>query len=214
MAWLTTDDGRKVNTDWFDEDERKKYAQIEKNQKQANERNGKINNFKIEEKKWSKSELKDLQEVNEFMSKHFGHIEDLTGPLYRKGVGAIDGGHRGIYDRDGSFMGKGRGTYFDKNYVNKELIQHEIMHAVTEEIASHYKELGFKNEDEVFKAMRSQVFQRIGKPEPTYDERKWADRAKEFLSRYTETIDDNTTAVLNLSTLSVIKDWYKKIGRK
>lgn len=41
MAWITTDDGRRVNTDWFSEDERKKYADIERNQKEAAERNGK-----------------------------------------------------------------------------------------------------------------------------------------------------------------------------
>lgn len=41
MAWITTEDGRRVNTDWFTEDERKKYRQIEENQKQADELNGK-----------------------------------------------------------------------------------------------------------------------------------------------------------------------------
>ena len=41
MAWLTTEDGRKVNTDWFSEDEKKKYAQIEANQKEADKLNGK-----------------------------------------------------------------------------------------------------------------------------------------------------------------------------
>ena len=35
MAWITTDEGRHVNTEWFNDDERKKYAQIEKNQKEA-----------------------------------------------------------------------------------------------------------------------------------------------------------------------------------
>lgn len=39
MAWITTKDGRRVNTEWFDEDERKKYAQIEAAEKEAQERN-------------------------------------------------------------------------------------------------------------------------------------------------------------------------------
>lgn len=39
--WLTTKDGRHFNTDWMDEDERKKYAQIEANEKQARELMGK-----------------------------------------------------------------------------------------------------------------------------------------------------------------------------
>ena len=41
MAWITTEDGRRVNTEWFDDDERRKYAQIEENQKQADKLNGK-----------------------------------------------------------------------------------------------------------------------------------------------------------------------------
>lgn len=44
MAWITTEDGRRVNTEWFDEDERRKYAQIEENQKQADKLNGKKEN--------------------------------------------------------------------------------------------------------------------------------------------------------------------------
>ena len=39
MAWFTTDDGRRVNTDWFDEDEKKKYSQIEANKQEASKRN-------------------------------------------------------------------------------------------------------------------------------------------------------------------------------
>ena len=35
MAWITTKDGRRVNTEWFEEDERKKYAQIEAAQETA-----------------------------------------------------------------------------------------------------------------------------------------------------------------------------------
>lgn len=39
--WLTTKDGRRVNTDWFDEDERTKYRQLEENTRQAQELMGK-----------------------------------------------------------------------------------------------------------------------------------------------------------------------------
>ncbi len=35
MAWITTKDGRRVDTEWFDADERTKYEQIEQNAKQA-----------------------------------------------------------------------------------------------------------------------------------------------------------------------------------
>ena len=41
MAWITTNEGNHVNTEWFDEDERRKYKQIEENQKQAKEKNTK-----------------------------------------------------------------------------------------------------------------------------------------------------------------------------
>jgi len=41
MAWITTKDGRHVNTDWFSEDQRQKYSQIEANQAEANRLNGK-----------------------------------------------------------------------------------------------------------------------------------------------------------------------------
>lgn len=43
MAWLTTKDGRRVNTDWFEEDEKKKYAQIEANSEQAFMMNKRMN---------------------------------------------------------------------------------------------------------------------------------------------------------------------------
>ena len=41
--WLTTKDGRHFNTDWLDQEERMKYAQIEANQMQANSMNGTLN---------------------------------------------------------------------------------------------------------------------------------------------------------------------------
>ena len=41
MAWITTKDGRHVNTDWFSEDQRQKYSQIEANQAEASRLNGK-----------------------------------------------------------------------------------------------------------------------------------------------------------------------------
>lgn len=40
MGWITTKSGKRVNTDWFD-DEDKKQKQIEANKKEADEKNGK-----------------------------------------------------------------------------------------------------------------------------------------------------------------------------
>ena len=36
MAWITTKSGKRINTDWFDEDEAKKQKQIEANKQEAN----------------------------------------------------------------------------------------------------------------------------------------------------------------------------------
>lgn len=39
MAWFTTDEGKHVNTEWFDEDEKRKYKQLEQNQQEADKLN-------------------------------------------------------------------------------------------------------------------------------------------------------------------------------
>jgi len=39
MPWITTKSGKRINTDWFDDDEKKKHQQIEENKKQADEKN-------------------------------------------------------------------------------------------------------------------------------------------------------------------------------
>lgn len=44
MAWFTTDEGKHVNTDWFEEDEKRKYKQLEQNQQEADRLNGKEKN--------------------------------------------------------------------------------------------------------------------------------------------------------------------------
>ena len=71
MAWITTDDGRKVNTEWFDEDERKKYEQIEKAQKEAD----KLNNPNKEHF------AKENRRVEDFMKKRSGSLEMKNGQI-------------------------------------------------------------------------------------------------------------------------------------
>lgn len=39
MAWFTNDKGKHINTDWFDEDERRKYAQLEQNEVEGRKMN-------------------------------------------------------------------------------------------------------------------------------------------------------------------------------
>lgn len=48
MPWITTKTGKRVNTDWFDE-ERKKQAQIDRNKAQANQASGKSHKQQIHE---------------------------------------------------------------------------------------------------------------------------------------------------------------------
>lgn len=60
MPWFTTKDGRHFNTDWMDEDEKKKYSQIIKNQEEITRRN--IERIKDPSKKspyqiWSEGHL-------------------------------------------------------------------------------------------------------------------------------------------------------------
>lgn len=39
MAWITTKTGKRINTDWFDDDEANKQRQIEENKKEAENKN-------------------------------------------------------------------------------------------------------------------------------------------------------------------------------
>lgn len=74
MAWLSTDDGRHFNTDWLSEDEKKKYAQIEANQKQAEVLN---NPDKVHFDKENKR-------VADLMKKRSGSIEMENGQILEK----------------------------------------------------------------------------------------------------------------------------------
>ena len=59
MPWLTTKDGRHFNTDWMDEEEKKKYAQIIKNEEEAAKRAESISPYSI----WSSSHLSSYNAV-------------------------------------------------------------------------------------------------------------------------------------------------------
>ena len=173
-----------------------------------------ISDFKIEEKKWDARERDNLEYALGFMSREFGDIKDLIGNIYRRSSSKINAS--ALYDRDG-YEGKGRATYFATDgYASEDNMLHEFTHAVTHEIAAHYKQLGFKSEGEVYSAMRSQVYSNLGKEEPKYDGRKWADRPNEFLSRGIEAYtraDGNRATPEAKETLKVVKQWFKRIGR-
>ena len=174
--------------------------------------------FKIEEKKWNPRERRNLENALAFMSSEFGDIRDLIGGIYRRTSGTIHAS--ALMDRDG-IQGKGRATYFaTDNYADESTIIHEFTHAVTGEIASRYKELGYKSERDVLSAMRTEVHDNLGKTERKYDGRKWTDRPEEFLSRHMEVFakDDYTQTAHKASdeakeTLAVIKKWFRKVGR-
>ncbi len=72
MAWLTTEDGRRVNTEWFTEDERKKYQQIEENQKQA------------QDKQLDEHFAEENKRVAALMKKRSGSVEMKNGQILEK----------------------------------------------------------------------------------------------------------------------------------
>ena len=72
--WITTKDGRQVNTDWFDEDERKKYEQIAANKAEADALNNPDKAHLDEENK----------RVAELMKKRSGGITMKNGQILEK----------------------------------------------------------------------------------------------------------------------------------
>lgn len=212
MAWITTKSGKRINTDWFDEDEKKKQSQINANKQEADKKNNKmsVEDFNLEAKKWSPIELRDFEKSLDNFQRDFGNIRDLTGPVYRRNLGG--GAHRvtgGEYDREG-VRGKGRATYFaTSDRATDRKINHEFTHAITEEIASHHKEFGYSSREEMFKEMRSLFFVYAGEKEPDwvrmYGKNSWAGRPEELFSRYMESYDSKMVAFL--------QTYWKRIGR-
>lgn len=173
--------------------------------------------FKLEEKKWSEREKRNFDDAVNFMSENFGDIKDLIGTVYRR-----TGSWQALHDRTGA-LGRGRATYFHtSNYASTELILHEFTHSVTEEIAEHYKQLGFNSRDEVLKAMRSQVYKNMNKQEPAWNNKNWSHRPEEYLSNRMESFapDEYTRQPRKISgtehkeVLKVIKEYYAKLGRR
>lgn len=81
MAWLTTKDGRRVNTDWFDDDEKKKYAQLENNAEQAFALNQRMNipydQWKHEEDKHTARGTEKPYDVYERDETRYIHEKDI-----------------------------------------------------------------------------------------------------------------------------------------
>lgn len=174
-----------------------------------------VNDFQLEDKKWGKRERANFEKVIPFMSDNFGDIRDLIGNIYRRSSSTIHAA--GLYDRDGAVKNE-RATYFaTDNYASEEHLLHEFTHAITEEIASHYKELGYESRSDVLNAMRTEIHQNLGKEEGKYDGRTWRDRPEEFLSRFMEYNTSDRRAKgfkpgdISQETLKVIKKWFKKV---
>ena len=210
MAWITTDSGKHINTDWFDKD-----RQIEANKAEADILNKRspmsVSDFNLEEKKWSPIEKRDFESSVAKFQRDFGNIRDLTGPVYRRNLGS--GGAHGVtggeYDRDGQ-RGKGRATYFATSGRTTEgRINHEFTHAITEEITSHYKEFGYSSKKEMFEDMRSLYYVHIGEKEPDwkriYSSNAWAARPEEFFSKAMESYKPKMVSFLQM--------YWKRIGR-
>lgn len=171
-----------------------------------------INDFSIEEKKWDKRQRANLERAISFMSNEFGDIKDLIGPIRRRTSSTINAA--ALYDYNGTIKGD-RATYFaTDNYAGEDTVIHEFTHAITEEIASHYKELGYNSRDDVLSAMRTEVHQNLGMTERKYDGRKWADRPAEFLSRTMEgNASDRQGGSQSKESLKVIKNWFRKVRK-
>lgn len=184
--------------------------------------------YTIEDKKWSNAERTNLDNAVNFMSSNFGDITDLTGErIYRRGSGVI-GDAAGMYTRDGLTGRKeGRCIYFaTSGYASEGEIIHEMTHAVTMEISSHYAELGYRHEDDVYSAMRSEVFERLGITEPSWDGRSYRQRPEEWLSYEMQNFEllsnkEQAEAAEYLMsdsrivmTRDVIQEWFRRIGRR
>ena len=175
-----------------------------------------ISDFKIEEKKWDVRERQNLENAINFMSSNFGDIKDLIGTIYRRSLGSNTGGE---YDMDG-LRGRGRATYFATSmYASEERIIHEFTHAVTEQISSYYRALGYDTRSDVLSAMRDEIRTNLGLPERKYDGRKWSDRPEEYLSNNMELFGDwrykegGRNAKNAEEALRVIKKWYNRTKR-
>lgn len=185
------------------------------------------NDFTIEDKKWSNSERYNLDNAVSFMSSNFGDITDLTGDhIYRRGSGVI-GNAAGMYTRDGlAGRREGRCIYFSTNgYASEGEIIHEMTHAVTMEISTHYRELGYGHEDEVYSAIRSEVYSRLGIAEPVWDGRSYRQRPEEWLSYNMQNFEilsnkdiaESSEYLMSdnmiVMTRDVIQEWFRLIGR-
>ena len=238
-----TKDRDDVNRAIAKSNEEKRLSEIAKNKEQADKLNGvairkmTLDNLNYEKKKWDKRkspyanrnrELDNLDSGLAFIDENFGDVRDLIGTVYIRNIS----GYPGLYDRQG-YQGKGRATFFSgADHIGEDTIIHEFTHAITDEIASHYKELGFNSEREVFEAMRREVLESLGEvADRKYDGRKWADRPQEFLSYNVEHFGHNrqgkrewdavstgreyksSVSPRAKRTLEIIKKWWKKIGR-
>ena len=88
MSWVTTKDGRQVNTDWFDKD-----RQIEENKKQADDRNDRFKRDRFFEQTIYDKLPKKMQ-VKNIVS--IGKHKDSDGVRYNASVVWEDGFNRSV----------------------------------------------------------------------------------------------------------------------
>lgn len=196
-----------------------------------------IKDYKLEDKKWGRRqgfakfnrELENLESGIAFMSENFGDIRDLTGNIYLR-----NGSWSGLYD-NANYMGKGVATYFNTGtFVGEDLVIHEMTHAVADAIVKQHKKFGYKSEDDMYRAMRSEVHKNLGKVEKKLDERHHHNQPIEYFSTVMEDYgriredkrqaqrnpegykNENTPTEAGVEAkeaLRVLKKYYKQLGR-
>lgn len=213
--WITVNGTHVFLKDDQSVDEAMKERQIAINEAEADTKNAPhamtAADFKLEDKKWSPIEKRDFEASIKSYSDKFGDMRDLIGNVYRRNISQTTGGE---YDRDGD-RGRGRAVYFSTSLrATREKINHELAHAVTEEIVSHHKEFGYPSRDAMFKEMLSSYYSSIGEKMPDWDrvygKNSYLGRPAEIFSRSMEGFGMRASSE---KTADFLKTYWKRIGR-
>ena len=147
---------------------------------------------------------RNIEEALKYMTKHFGDISEHTGIIQIKSIN-----NSGEMDYYGTREGI-RATRFSTRYKipSTDLGIHEFTHAITETIASQYKQLGYKDRQSVLDAIASDIRQEEGLSPKKWERKKWENRSEEYISNslqgyYGNKPNDN-------AALTVLKKWWKK----
>ena len=177
-----------------------------------------ISRYNINPKKWADGEKQNLSEALGYMEKLFGDISDVTGEIKKKHLSGAAGMHEyGMTRFDGGVIPKE--TLFDTgSFADTGTMVHEFTHAVAETLAHNAKALGFSGSDDFYNQLRTEAYTKAGKEEPSYDGRKWKDRAVEFpaiqiQNHYTGNKYASGASDVSNAALSVLQKYWRQYRR-